>query len=281
MREPARRTVAVSVALVITAVASACSGGGSDGPPAPGCTHAASPATGPGDTLNHFPSEVGWSWTYRNTSGQLQTLSVNGTQVMGTETAAVFSTGELVVERPSGAYVLADPTVEPPLDQLYPTLIMPFPVAVTAATEQGRCTSIGLGDVDGDGKADAADLSSTLQVLSTADTATVEAGAFTGVAHLQQVVTITVRTTASGSATATVTQDDRFAPGVGLVSRSIGSSPPIFAPESLALVSYTPPAPAAKLAAAEALSAAPLVSAPRLEERALDVARALIGGARR
>jgi hypothetical protein len=277
MREPVRRAVAVSLALLISAVASSCSGGGGDPPPAPGCTHAASPATGPGDTLNYFPSEVGWSWTYRNASGLLQTLAVTGTQVVGTEVAAVFSSGELVVERPSGVYVLADPTVAPPLDQLYPTLVIPFPVAATAAVEQGRCTSLDIGDVDGDGKADVADLVSTLQVLSATETAQVEAGAFTSVAHLLQFVTITVRTTASGSASATVMQEDRFAPGVGLISRAIDSSPSIVTPEFLTLVSFTPAAaPAAKPTRAIEASLDPTRRAPLLEERALLLARAVV-----
>jgi hypothetical protein len=81
-------------------------------------------------------------------------MTVTGTQVVGTEIASVFTstttsdptpTNELVVKRPGGVYVLSDPSTEPPFDQLYPSMILPFPLAVVAPTEQVSCHALDVG----------------------------------------------------------------------------------------------------------------------------------------
>lgn len=286
MRDPVRRCSADLAAVLVGAFAVACSGGGGgDSPPAPGCTRAPEPTSGPGDTANYFPSEVGWTWTYRvQSSGQLETMSVTATQLVGTETAAVFTTGtdvELVVERPWGAYLLAGGPVTPPLDQLYPSLLLPFPVAVTPAAELGRCTALNPGDVDGDRRDDAADEVVTFAVVSVTDTAQVEYGSFTEVAHVQQVAYVTFRTTSSGTLTATLTQDDRFAPGVGRISSSLTLQVGGYLEsDAMSLVSFTaPPAPAAS-APGWSEPAAAAARRPSVAEKVLGLARAAIAARR-
>jgi hypothetical protein len=279
MREPVRRSGVVALVAVAAALVS-CSGGGGDGKgdPAPGCTHASVPATGPGDPLNYFPSEVGWTWTYRiQSTGGLTATSVTGTQPYGSELASVFTSGssiELIVERPAGAYVLADLTATPPEDQLYPALVLPYPVAGTPATEQVRCTSLAVGDLDSDGKTDFEDVVATLQVFSALETIQVEAGSFTNLAHAQQIAYVTVRTSAHGSIAVTVTQDDWYAPGVGRVFSAIhASGGGITDSDQMALSSWTTPPAPAKLGLARESLAGPGERVPGLAERALRVAR--------
>ncbi len=280
MRESIRRFVRVSLAVVACVLASSCSSGASDPGPTPGCTRPTGSAAGPGDTQNYFPSEVGWSWTYRVLStGLLSTTSVSGTQTVGSEVASVFTTGstlEYIVERPSGAYVLSSSGAAPPFDQLYPSLILPFPVVVTPATQTVNCTSLDVGDLDGDGRSDVADVVATIAVLEVADTITVEAGTFANLAHAEQYALLTVRSTSHGSVSITMTQDDWYGPGVGRVRSAVtvsggGTSDT----DSMGLVSYTPPVPViGKPAGPGELSSAPADAAPAPLERALRLARA-------
>ncbi len=265
MRAALGRGVVVSLSIAVAALASCSGGSGGDSPSAPSCSRPAVSTTGPGDALDYFPNEVGWSWTYYGAETGSVTWTVTGTVAVGNETASVWSTGELVVERPSGAYALSDATVEPPLDQLYPLLLLPFPVATTAAADQGECTSISVGDSDGDGKGDTVDMVATMQVLSVTETAQVMAGSFTDVVHVQQVMHVTNHLSALGTVAETITQDDWFAPGLGLVVRRLeDSAPPYFDDvASFQLASFTrPPLPAATAVDGAERAQAPAGAAP-------------------
>lgn len=267
----------------------ACSGGGGgDQIPAGTCRRAAVASGGPGDTLNYFPAEPGRAWTYRNeSSGATVQVTVSGTQVVGGETASVFTTTtsqdptpgtELVVKRPAGAYVLSDPSAEPPFDQLYPSLVLPFPVAPMPATEQATCRALDVGDLDGDLKADHADITFTLQVFSVTETATVAAGSFVDVANVLSTARMTVNTTASGSLDVVATQQDWYAKDVGRLVSLLKITIPSLAiseSETTSLQSWTLPG--------AALSSAPLAagerqppSAKRLEEAALRLVRSAL-----
>lgn len=281
------------LATILAATLAACSGGGgSDSIPAGTCQRAAIPSTGPGDTLNYFPSEVGRTWTYRNeSSGATVLVAVSGTQVVGSETASVFTSTtvgsapapELVVKRPAGVYVLSDPSAEPPFDQLYPSLVLPFPVAVMPASTQATCRALDVGDLDGDGKADHADITVTLAVFSVSETATIAAGSFVEVAHVQTLASIKATTTAAGTLDMVATEDDWYAKGVGRVLSLVKITIPTLAvSESVttSLQSWTVPG-AALVAAPLSSPAAPASETPpRLEEVALRLAREALGARR-
>ena len=282
------------LALALVATATAC-GSGSPKPPAGGCVRAAIPTTGPGDVSNHFPARVGSTWSYSVDAGAgTVTRTVTGTQPAGAETASVFSssspgstTVELVVKRPSGVYVLADASVDPLLAGTYPSLVLPFPVAVTAATQQATCTNLDVGDADGDGKADRADLTSTLRVFSVNETVVVAAGNFIDVAHVQTDITMTVRATAAGTLTVQGVQDDWYAKGVGQLVSSMMLTIPGYGSDSqtMSLVTYTITPAMAPIGAPEPLvspggpaSLAPSGGRARrasLEELVLEAARRL------
>jgi hypothetical protein len=288
-------------ALALALLASVLPGcGGSKSSSSGTCQRAAVPATGPGDTLHYFPAEVGRSWTYGVTGtdfgtpvppGTTSVVSVTGTQVVGGETASLFTTSassgpEQVVKRPAGVYVLADPSVQPPLDQLYPTLVLPFPVAPTARTLQVQCTDIDLGDVDGDGKSDRGDITAYLRVISVTETASIQAGAFIDVAHVRTDASVTVRATKYGTVAINATEDDWYARDVGrVVSRlQMSSSGISVADESHSLISYTvptaglaPPRALAQVAAGADLAAPPADGA---ERAAMRLARQLVSAGR-
>ncbi len=281
-----RRAVVASFTLSLAVALAACGGGDGDAIPAGTCRRAAIPSTGPGDTLNYFPAAVGRTWTYRNESSDvIGTTTVSATQPVGAETAFVFITTapsgppstELVVKRPAGVYVLSDPSAEPPFDQLYPSMILPSPVAVMAPTEQATCRALDLGDLDGDLKPDHADLVVTLRVFSVTETAGVPAGQFFDVAHTQLAAHVTATATTGGTVVVDATQDDWFARDVGrVVSLLRLTAPGMNESTTVSLQSWTVPAGAQALAPAAPASA----RAPRLEEAALRLARQAVGAAR-
>ena len=229
-----RKTIVLSWAAA--AVLAACGGSNDPGPdPAGTCQKAPIPTTGPGDTSNYFPATVGLSWTYSQSSGGTATMTVTGTQTVGGETASVFTSSssvdptpvqELLAKRPAGVVVLADAAADPVEQQLYPELILPFPVAVAPQSETIRCTSLPVGDLDGDGKTDHADIVEYLTVLSTTETATVPAGSFVNVADVRRDLQMTVHGSAGSSATLTMLMQDWYAPGVGLVAKLVTVSVP-------------------------------------------------------
>jgi hypothetical protein len=283
------------LAAALAAALTACSGGGHDDSiPAGTCRRAAVPSTGPGDTLSYFPAEVGRTWTYRDEStGGNFFLTVSGTQAVGAETASVFTTTgsgaapvtELVVKRPAGVYVLSEsPPVDPPFDQLYPSLVLPLPVAPMPETEQATCRALDVGDLDGDGKADHADVTVTLRVFSVTETATIAAGSFVDVAHVQTLARIKATATSAGSLDVVATQDDWYAKEVGRVNSLVTITIPahgVSESATTSLESWTEPPLAA-------LVAAPLVApgaeearpAARLEGAALRLVRSSLAARR-
>jgi hypothetical protein len=276
MRSIDRRALAAIAACL--AALGACS---SDESCDPGCRRAPVPASGPGDTLHYFPAAVGWTWGYRvQETGALVSTLVTSADPMGGETvyafmtyADAFTATELVAKRPSGAYVVAEPSAEPPFDQLYPSLILPFPVEVRPAAEQVRCSCLDLGDLDGDGKSERADLSMTLEVFSVTETREVPAGSFSDLAHVQTAAHVTVRPSSGASVILDALQDDWFARDVGRVVSHVWLGGPLVPPESetLYLTSWTPGAGAAPVPLASGPDAAP--ARTPLERAALDLAR--------
>lgn len=282
-----KRVLGRLLAVTFAAALAACGGGG-DSNPVNTCERAQIPTTGPGDTLHYYPAEVGRTWTYRNeTTSATAQVTVSGTQVVGSETAAVFtvtSAGsapqtEIIVKRPAGVYVLSDPSAEPPFDKLYPSLVLPFPVVPTAETPQATCHALDVGDLDGDLKPDTADITFTLRVFSVTETATVPAGSFVDVAHVQSLARVTAKTTGAGTLDLVVTQDDWFAKDVGRVLSKLTIDVPAISyteSQTISLQSWTAP-PAALMAAPLAASSEVEPGHPeRLEAVALRAARTVL-----
>jgi hypothetical protein len=278
--------IRMPLALALVATTAAC-GGSSSKPPASGCTRAAIAPTGPGDASGYFPAGVGSTWNFAvDVTGSAVTRTVTGKQPVGSETASVFSsteagstTVELVVKRPSGVYVLADASSDPLLAAIYPTLVKPFPLVVMPSTQQATCTDLDIGDADGDGKADQADLTSTLRVFSITETTSVAAGNFVDVAHVQSQAVMNVRATTAGPLSIQATQDDWYAPGVGLAASRIVLTIPGFGSDtqSISLVTYNIPTAAAASSGGRASPVQPGGGAHRVsvEEAVLEAARNL------
>lgn len=290
MKRDLGRLLTATVAAAFTA----CSGGGHEDSIAAGtCQRAAGASTGPGDTLHYFPAEVGRTWTYLDESSHDAALvTVSGTQSVGAETASVFTTtktgsaasSELVVKRPAGVYVLSDASAEPPFDQLYPALVLPFPVTPMPETELATCRALDVGDLDEDGKTDHADITFTLRVFSVTETATITAGSFVDVAHVQSLARIKATTTRSGSIDVVATEDDWYAKDVGRVVSLLTITIPAFAVSESAttsLQSWTVPPAAAMVAAPLAASGvAEARRVARLEEAALQLVRSSLAARR-
>jgi hypothetical protein len=184
-----------------------------------------------------------------------------------------------VVKRPSGVYVLADASSDPLLAATYPTLILPFPLVVMPATRQATCTNLDIGDADGDARSDQADLTSTLRVVSVTETASVGAGNFIDVAHVQTEVVMNIRATSAGALTFQGAQDDWYAPGVGPVISSMVLTIPGIASDAQAMSLDTCTIPAAAKTSSDARASAvrPGGGAHRasLEEAVLEAVRNL------
>jgi hypothetical protein len=227
--QPHTRHRAGIAALAVVTLA-ACSSGGGDHPGS--CSRAQEPTTGPGDVDLYFPADVGRSWLYSAsvtqygmpTSYQI-TVAVTGTQPSGTETASIFTatntqsysaTSQLIVKRPWGVYELSDGSATPPLDQLYPSLVLPFPIVDRGPTLLMQCSNATTVDLDGDGKADHVDLVANLSV-HTGETADVGAGHFDGLVNVQIDAQITAHGSSLGTLVVTDTKNEWYAAGVGRV----------------------------------------------------------------
>jgi len=280
---------AVLAALALSSLAG-CGGGGGDPPGS--CTRAAIPTTGPGDVDSYFPADVNRTWTYQVTEtgyGSYQfTNSVIGTTPVGTETAYVFTTtdtiggysSQLIVKRLAGVYELSDGSAEPPLDQLYPSPVLPFPVVDQPPTLVVSCSNVAIADLDGDGKGDHMDLTAYLGV-HTGETASVGAGDFTDVANVQTDLTITVNGSSGASMSITTTKNEWYAPGTGRVSvYSVLSAPAagVYDEMSAGLQSLFVPAVGAVPTTELGLAVgAPLASRPAsFAEASVQLARSLI-----
>ncbi len=211
--------------LGVTSALWSCGGGGTEGVVPGTCRKTAIPSTGPGDALGYFPAEVGRSWTYRLDTGETATVAVIGTHTVNGETALIFANSaahwlpELVVKRPAGVVIVVESPGDPIEQQLNPQLVLPFPVVEGPTTELVRCVQLPVDDQDGDGKADALDLASSLTVLSTAETVDVPAGSFANVAVVRRELQWTLTTSGMGSRYhGTGLREDSYAPGVGRVA---------------------------------------------------------------
>jgi hypothetical protein len=288
----AARILLIACAASVLILSEACGGGSSGASSGGSCWRAPIPTTGPGDTLGYFPIDVGRSWMYTNQTGAsvspgTTTISVAGSVVVNGETVYSFTSSNpddgtsLIVMRGAGVYELADPSAEPPLDQLYPSLLLPFPVAPAARQEEVRCDDVSLGDLDGDGYADRGDVRAGLSVLSITEPVTVGAGRFT-TAHVHTDVTMTVRATSAGTVKMDGTEDDWYAQSVGLVYSLLRatSDGTTIADETHALLSYSVPDTGALPASCSTpLAAASLDSLQRsgsVEEAALRIARRIL-----
>jgi hypothetical protein len=96
---------------------------------------------------------------------------------------------------------------------------------------------------------------------------------------VQQILRITNHMTGLGTVPETITQDDLYAPGVGLVSRSlVDAAPPYFTvADTMQLTSYTPAVAVAPGAATELAPAAAPDDAP-IAARALAPLQAILEG---
>ncbi len=228
-----RWTVAVAAACSVLLGACSSDGGGSTEPQGV-CTHAAVPASGPGDPQHYFPVDVGRTWTYEATESTgpftppvfLGTLTVTvgdpttfrgepvsvftdvltsprGQKTSGTDTYAV---------RPAGVYLVAAADVDPPVDQALPELVIPFDVELTQ-TAAVTCQHLRFAI---EGETFDVDLVEWVWPIATVAEMTVSAGTFTDVGVVTAQLEMTLRgqgQTIGGH----IEASDWYAPGVGLI----------------------------------------------------------------
>lgn len=251
-------------------------GGSSD--PQTVCTHAAVPATGPGDVSQYFPVEVGRTWTYQTccdgpgthvvTVGAPTTLQ--GEQVSQLEytwTINPYSGGvesgsgvDRYAVRPAGVYLVSSTDASSPVEKALPLLVLPFPVQLPEETLQVTCTHVRVSE---GGTVVDADLSVSFMSVSTGLDMTVSGSLeFTDVAYVFRNVELTMRV---GGATvpATIGILDWYAPGVGLIKEEVTMiTAGYMGTDAIELSSYAPPPTAGAPAGPAALAAADDRSGP-------------------
>lgn len=241
MPSPRPKTVRSLLPLSALLLLAACGDGGGDG----ACRLAAPSPTGPGDATLLFPMPAGASWLHDQTTiaGLASTterwrLEVDGTRPVSGAVATVLRATlvggstppqeSLFVSAPGGLSEHGQ-GLPPPLDRLSPLLLLPFP-PTPASFEQAVCSGLDLGeDLDGDGRSERLDVRSVVTVAAE-EAVAVPAGDFLAT-PARTVVDLTIRATGGQQASATLTQTDWFAPGVGRV-RSVSTTSGDGIPES-------------------------------------------------
>jgi len=194
-------------------------------------------AVGPGDIGNYVPLTQGNFWRYQGTKSDTgrqtlnyqNTVTVNGTKVIGTVTTIV-----LTESNPDGAvdaqeeYLFKDSlgineygnndTSDTLTPRLVPFRLLHFPLATGSSFPQLNKSGVDYGqDRDGDGRNEAVAINSQVSVIGL-ENVTVPVGSFTNVMKVQTVSTITLTFSSDGSkATVTETDTQWLAPGVGPV----------------------------------------------------------------
>lgn len=236
------------LATLVAAVVVACGGGGGDGgggapspAPTPPPTSNMPPATGPGDTLNYFPNGGfdAWSYSASFTDG-------SSAPMFGLASVEVTPGARVVLGQRVDVYtqrVFGEPLTAPgyemyyqkgpggvayfgtndPLDSLSARVVpyaeLLFPVQPGPIVSFSK-TGVDFGaDLDGDGKNETVDLSSTIS-LTNFEAITVPAGSFPAAARRLNQIVANARLTSSGQVvTVNASETSWLAPGAGVVRR--------------------------------------------------------------
>jgi hypothetical protein len=153
-------------------------------------------------------------------------MEVTGQTLAGGTTASIFTSTRLddaavtdvslYSKGPSGVAEHASAGVDPALAQLYPNQAMAFPLAPGSSYEKISCTGLDYGaDLDGDGRNERMDVSSTVTVVGD-EIVAVAAGRFTATVVETRTV-ITIHASSGQEATAVAEERQWYAPGVGRV----------------------------------------------------------------
>lgn len=220
------RRVALAALLAVGLALPACNG---KTEVEPGCRIRSPSSTGPGDVGNHFPITTGNHWLYDvvtstggyETGRHREEVVVTGTRGDG---ASVFElrpgngdpvTQAVYAKGPSGVTELADGSEEPPLDAVFPNMLLEWPLEAGRSFEQVSCTGLATADLDGDGLGERLDLRSVVTVVGPE---TVETPAATIAAvKVETTIPLTVRASGGVRVDAQANAQDWYAPGVGLV----------------------------------------------------------------
>lgn len=195
----------------------------------PGCRMHTPSSAGPGDVGSHFPIATANHWLYdvvtmtggSETERYLAEVAIIGTRDDGASvfefrpgngdpvTRAVFAKG------PSGVTQLSDGSEEPPLDAVFPNMLLEWPLEAGRSFEQVSCTGLTTADLDGDGRGERLDLRSVVTVVGE-ETVGTQVATFEAM-KVETVITLTIRASGGGRADAQGQTQDWYAPGVGLV----------------------------------------------------------------
>ena len=194
---------------------------------------------GPGDVANYFPFTQGNAWNFEGTHGETgqasitfqNTLSINGTKLVGGITATVLSeTNPDGSATPEDEYWTKENTGltihgnSDPTDHITPQIVpyqeLQFPLQAGASFQPVTKSGLDFGaDLDGDGRNETATVSSQVTVVDI-ETVSVSAGNFPNTAQIRLQVTFTVMLSKTGSTiTVQETQTIWLAPGIGPVKR--------------------------------------------------------------
>ncbi|MBL8330880.1 MAG: VCBS repeat-containing protein [Rubrivivax sp.] len=207
--------VKVLANLLLVCLLASC-GGGSGG-------DAATPPGSGGNQADYFPLSVGNRWSY-SSEGSSTHYRVTASSVSGARNVITLASldaderSTLVYER-SGSEIIAVPQ---PADgalamALGPMTMLKLPLVAGSSYTAADRTLAAFEDLDGDNRADDVSVKVEVRVLGF-QSLTTPAGAFEQVAEVRTSFTLSLRLTSTGrTVTSTSTQDDYYAPDIGLV----------------------------------------------------------------
>jgi hypothetical protein len=198
---------------------------------------------GPGDIGNYYPLTQGNSWRFQGTkteTGQPTSNFVNSARVAGAKSVRNVNTTVIAETNPSGLglevenYLVKDrlgiadygnnDATDPLTPQLIPFRTLRFPLYPGASFESVNRKGLNFGDLDGDGRNEAADVQAQATVAAL-ESVTVPLGTFANSARVEGRIATTVTLSSNGAkVTVASTQTEWLAPGVGPVKRQFGAS---------------------------------------------------------
>jgi hypothetical protein len=230
------------------ALLAACGGGGGGGSGAASGT----PGSASSGAI-YLPLDASNKWLYSaaptgaGTPASLKLLAVAGMQPVGSVNASVLvssqpgaggsSSTELYAQQGNGLWEYPNSSSDPITTQIGPIQLIQYPVSVGATFVQVDKTVDSGVDYDGDGKTDPLTVNSNVTVDSASETVTTPAGTFANCLHTTTILKESlIANDGTVEASATLTEDDWYAPNIGLVQEKLSGTS--VAPSTEQLVEY-------------------------------------------
>lgn len=207
----------LSIAVALASLLAGCGGGGG------GSSVPDQSGTVPPAAADYFPLDIGSGWSYSDgsTARVIAGVLLDGEQAVQIRSIDGNGATDEYYQKNSSAVTLVPGTdADAFTAALGPITLMRLPVRRGDSYVAVDRNLDGRFDLDGDGRADNVSVHAEVSVVEIGPLVTA-AGTMANTAHLRTVLTQTARSSATGQlATITLTSDDWYAPGIGLVKNT-------------------------------------------------------------